>query len=109
MKPSKITVVKKFPHGNAFQFIVSLTDIPQNYLDETKEMLTDGENVNLDNFFVRVVLDKNGWEILDNTVYYMDSKGYYLMIGDRQISEDSKLAKDIFKFCINSIVDISTL
>lgn len=108
MKPSKITVIKKFPHGNAFQFIVSLTDIPQNYLDETKEMLADGENINLDNFFVRVVLDKYGWEILDNTVYYMDSKGYYLMVGNRQISENNELAKEIFRFCINSIVDIST-
>ena len=107
MRPNKIITIKKFPHGNAFQFIVALTDIPQNYLDETKEMIPEEENINLDNFFVRVILDKYGWEILDNTVYYTDSKGYNLMVGDYRINEKSKLAIDIFKFCINRIVDIS--
>ena len=108
MQPNKLLAIKKMPHGNAFQFVVALTDIPQNYLDETKEMIPEGEKINLNNFFMRVILDKNGWEILDNTVYYTDLKGYNLMVGDYRINEKSELAIDIFKFCISSIVDIST-
>ena len=108
MKPSKIISFNKFPHGNAFQFVVSLENIPQNYLDETHELLPDDEAINLDNFFVRAVLDKYGWEILDNTVYYKDVKGYSLMIGDHQINDDSELAQNVFQFCINNIIKIIT-
>ena len=107
MRPTKIVNIKKFPHGKAFQFNVSLADIPKTYVDETKELLPNAE-INTNKFFVKVVLDKNGWEILDNTICYKDSEDYHLMVGEEKIEDDSELAKEVFQFCINNMLEVAT-